>query len=152
MSANVDVSPPPVSSAADAGPRQPERDDVSSGVIIVVVLAAIVVMACSVWVAWTIANTRPHDDRAGRWGAPSADVQAIEMSLLPRADADRDRREAREDAASAPRRDLETARRHLSSYGYTDREHGTLHIPLARAKQLYLERSTKPVPPARRVR
>jgi hypothetical protein len=97
-------------------------------------------MACSVWVAWTIAESPADEDRAGRWGAPRADVRAIEMSLLPRTDAIRDRRMMPADASSEPGRSERRAERHLSSYGHSDPGRGTVHIPLARAKQLYLDR------------
>jgi hypothetical protein len=140
MSASVDESPPPVAKGAEEVARSPAPDGVRGHAVVVVAVASVVVMACSVWVAWTIAESPAGEDQAGRWGAPNADVQAIEMSLLPRSDAAVDRRAAAADASNEPRRDAREAKRRLSSYGHSDRSRGTVHIPLERAKQLYLER------------
>lgn len=156
MSTSLDESPPPVAKGAEEVPRLPEADGVRGRVVIVVAIATALVTACSVAVAWTIARS-PRVERAARWGAPRADVQAIEMSLLPRLDAVRDRRIAPADASAEPRRVDREAERRLSSYGHSDRGRGTVHIPLARAKQLYLERENaraqpRELPPARRPR
>jgi hypothetical protein len=140
MSASLDESPAPVAKGQEDVSSQTTPDGVRGRVVIVLAIASAVVTACSVGVAWTIARSPTDVDRAGRWGAPSADVQAIEMSLLPRSDADVDRRTARADASSEPRRSERQAERRLASYGHSDRRRGTVHIPLARAKQLYLER------------
>lgn len=140
MSSHLDESPPPVAKAADEEANAPAPDGVKGGVVVVVAVASAVVAACSVWVAWTIAESPPSVDRAGRWGAPKADVQAIEMSLLPRSDAARERGATRSLASGEPRRSERAARERLSSYGHSDRRRGTVHIPLERAKQLYLER------------
>ena len=140
MSANLDESPPPVAKGTEDVSGPPTPDGVHGRLVVVVAIASAVVMACSVGVAWTIAQSPRGEERAGRWGAPKADVQAIEMSLLPRLDAALDRRTAPADATSEPRRNEREAERRLTSYGYNDRQRGTVHIPLARAKQLYLER------------
>jgi hypothetical protein len=119
---------------------RPVPDGVRARFVVVVAVAFVVVTACGVWVAWTIAESPQADDRGGRWGAPSPDMQAIEMSLLPRSDALGAHVGAPADASSEPVRSARDAREHLSSYGYSDRSRGTVHIPLARAKQLFLER------------
>lgn len=139
MSAHLDESPPPVAKGTEDVSSPATPDGVRGRVVVVVAIAAVVVMACSVAVAWTIARSTTGVGRAARWGAPRPDVQAIEMSLLPRSDAVVDRR-APADASSEPRRSEREAQGRLSSYGYRDRDRGTVHIPLARAKQLYLER------------
>lgn len=153
MSTSLDESPPPVAKGTDAEAILPGADGVRGGVVIVVAVASVVVMACSVWVAWTIAESPAGEDQAGRWGAPNADVHAIEMSLLPRSDAAVDRRTVPADASSEPWRNEREAKRRLSSYGYIDRRRGTVHIPLERAKQLYLERErARAVPAPRRAK
>jgi hypothetical protein len=140
MSSRLDESPPPVVKGGVEAQNVPPPDGVHGSVVVVVAVAFVAVVACSVWVAWTIAASPAGEERAGRWGAPNADVQAIEMSLLPRSDQASERRAAPADASSEPRRGEREARQRLSSYGYSNRSRGTLHIPLARAKELYLER------------
>ncbi|HTV21717.1 MAG TPA: hypothetical protein VMG12_23670 [Polyangiaceae bacterium] len=140
MSTRVELSAPEVEGRASAGPERPESDGIRGWVVVVVVLGAIVVAACGVSVAWTLATSFGESERAGRWSAPSADMQAIEMSLLPRVDAERDRRALPDDATSEPRRSEREVGARLQSYGYSDRAHAIVHIPLERAKQLYLER------------
>lgn len=150
MSTSLDESPPPVAKGAEEVSGPPVPDGVRGHIVIVVAIASTVVMACSVGVAWTIAQSPGGEERAGRWGAPRADVQAIEMSLLPRLDATVDQRTAPADASSEPRRGQREAERRLTGYGYSDRRRGTVHIPLARAKQLYLERERARSQPERR--
>jgi hypothetical protein len=153
MSTSLDQSPPPVAQGTDARAILPAADGVRGGVVIVIAIAAVLVMACSVWVAWTIARSPVVDRTTARWGAPSPDVQAIEMSLLPRSDSAGEQHSAPADAATEPRRNQSEARQRLSSYGFSDRSRGTVHIPLARAKQLYLERErARALPPPRRVK
>jgi hypothetical protein len=147
VSTSVDESPPPVAKGTEEASTAPEPDGVHGRVVIVVAIATVLVGACSVAVAWTIAQSPTHVDRAARWGAPKADVQAIEMSILPRTDAVGAGRTAPADASSEPRRVDRQAERRLSSYGYSDRGRGTVHIPLDRAKQLFLERERARVQP-----
>jgi hypothetical protein len=154
MSTSLDESPPPVAKGTEEISSSPMHDHgVRGHAVIVVAFASVVVMACSVWVAWTIAESPAGEDQAGRWGAPNADVQAIEMSLLPRSDSAGEQRSAPADAATEPRRSQSEARQRLSSYGHSDRRRGTVHIPLDRAKQLYLERErARAVPAPRRAK
>jgi hypothetical protein len=140
MSTGADDAGPPPIALGGADPAPPHPEGIRGGVIVVVAVATSVVVACGVWVAWTIAGSMGDREPAARWGAPSDDIQAIEMSLLPRIDAEREQGAAPKDASSEPRRFDREARARLGSYGYSDRRRGTVHIPLARAKQLYLER------------
>jgi hypothetical protein len=126
-------------------PAPIENDGIRAPWVVGVAIATLLVMACGVGLAWEIA--RSADLRASsRWGAPPADVQAIEMGLLPASGSARAKGGSRATAArqaslfSDQRRSNTSARAQLSTYGWTDRAHGTVHIPLARALELYVER------------
>jgi hypothetical protein len=125
-----------------------ERDGIRPAYVIGVAIATLSVMACGVGVAWEIARSAGSIERSSRWGEAPEDVQAIEMSLLPPAGSARGGgKVARASVASRQpslfseqRRSDVSAEERLSQYGWSDPARRTLHIPLARAIELYLER------------
>jgi hypothetical protein len=71
---------------------------------------------------------------AGRgWNTPETDgeVNGMRTSLFPRP----------ERVAAEPGRPVTPSR--LSEYGWVDRERGVVHVPIERAKELYLERQRR---------
>lgn len=128
---------------------------VNGRVVLLVALGTVAVMGLGVAVAWELERTGVRDAErtgaAGRFDSPPADLNGIEMSLLapelptrerpaesrgPTAQtyALRDRRKATSATATGSERER------LQSYGWNDRERRTVHIPLARAIELYLAR------------
>ena len=123
--------------------RSEAGDDVRGSWVVGVAIATAVVTACGVGVAWELARSSGPVGEAGRWGQAPDGLQAIEMSLLPRA---RPREGSAPPVAShaarasEPRARMAGAREQLQSYGWSDRERGLVHIPLDRAKELLLRR------------
>ena len=124
-----------------------DPDGVSGGVVLVVALAAALVMAMGVMVAWQLASYDRHAPGAapsGRFGAPPSEMNGIEMSLLvPARGNDEDGRATTRDAAQMPPRARPSnaeAARWLHGYGWVDRARGRVHIPIARAMELYVAR------------
>jgi hypothetical protein len=136
----------------NAPPRESspvDPDGVKGGVVLLVALATLLVMGFGVVVThelqtWGVGAEDPRQAPA-RFGRPPADMNAIEMSLLaPRALAsprERPTEGAERDPAAAERQAAPSgAARRLQSYGWSDRERRTVHIPLSRAVELYLAR------------
>jgi hypothetical protein len=122
--------------------RPEAGDGVSGRWVVGVAFAIAVVTACGVGVAWELARSSGPSGEAGRWGQAPDGLQAIEMSLLPRAPMRESSAPAPAHAAREPAARMAGARERLDSYGWSDREHGLVHIPLARAKELLLRRET----------
>jgi len=132
-----------------AARREPLADDgITARWVVLVALATLAVMACAVLVAHELA--RGGAPRAAtRSGAPPEDIDAIEMTLLPASGSAR----AKGSGGIGPARDAlmfseqrrsdSSAEAQLSSYGWADRGQGTVRIPLARARELYLEREAQ---------
>ena len=132
-----------------------DPDGVSGAVVIVVALAAALVMAMGVVVAWQLASndTRaPGAAPSGRFGAPPSEMSGIEMSLLvPARGNDEDGTATSRDAARMPPRARASnaeAARWLHGYGWVDRARGRVHIPIARAMELYVARQADAAPAA----
>lgn len=173
-----------------------DPDGVNGRVVLLVALGTVAVMGLGVAVAWELERTGVRalqaDGSAGRFEAPPADMNGIEMSLLgpgvparerateaegpvvqtyalrdprapgpaapgtvaPRAPAEPAPAPQQAPAAPAPAAPAagqspagqasppaaEPARARLQSYGWSDRERRTVHIPLSRAVELYLAR------------
>jgi hypothetical protein len=156
-----------------------DRDGVNGGVVLLATLATLLVMGLGVAVAhelltWGVGAEDPREARA-RFGRPPADMNAIEMSLFasralaspretPSEDAERDPaaanglpRAASANGAAPPALAADRqaaargAARRLQSYGWSDRERRTVHIPISRAVELYLAREQlEPVAPGER--
>jgi hypothetical protein len=133
-----------------------ESDGIRGAWVVGVAIATLGVMACGVGVAWEIARSAGSSERASRWGEVPEDIQAIEMSLLPPAGSARPGGKVAEtnSAARQPsrfseqRRSDASALARLSQYGWSDPARRTLHIPLARAMELYLQREGQRAAPA----
>ena len=118
-----------------------ERDALNERTIVRVAVIGVVATAVGVWLAWQLQNLTerglgaPVDFVAARQGSPPADMHAIEMNLFGQ-------------TAEAKRTRHSPAR--LREYGWSDRQRGTLHIPLDRAVLLYLggQRASAPKAPA----
>jgi hypothetical protein len=122
-----------------------EGDGVRGSWVTLVAIATAAVTACGVAVAWEIARSAGPTPRSARFDAPE-DIQSIELSLLPRSG---QKGAGEPGPASSPpppalfseqQRAEVAARKRLSSYGWSDRERRTVHIPLERALELYLQR------------
>jgi hypothetical protein len=126
-----------------------ESDGIRGSWIVVVAIGTVIVMACGVAVAWEISRgAGSAEGQAARWGTAPDDVQSIEMSLLPQSGVARAKGRSVASATvgrlpsmfSVQQRADASAESRLSSYGWNERERGTVHIPLARAMELYLKR------------
>jgi hypothetical protein len=145
-----------------------DRDGVKGGVVLLVALATLLVIGLGVVVThelqtWGVGAEDPRETPA-RFGRPPADMNAIEMSLLaPRAPGsprptrsegaehdpaatNRLPRAASAKGAATPAAAADgqaaapSAAQRLQSYGWSERERRTVHIPIARAMELYLAR------------
>lgn len=165
---------------ATTGDDKANPGGVQRGPVLWVASSTLLVIALGVGVAWELMRTHarvPSATRiAGRFDAPPADMNAIEMGLLssgvPSWNDQSATRAARPERggetaltfalrdprAAAASRHLDDASdpslgqaapaRRLSSYGWSDRERRRVHIPIARAVELYLAReSARPPPP-----
>jgi hypothetical protein len=106
-----------------------EQDALNERVIVLVAVLGVVATAIGVWLAWQLQGLTergigaPVGFVAARQGSPPDDVNAIEMDMFrQRADAER--------RSGLPAR--------LRDYGWSDRQRGTVHIPLHQAMLLYL--------------
>jgi hypothetical protein len=87
-----------------------------------------------------------NESVASRWGRPPEDLNAIEMNLFePRTASEH---EAAKGVFSAARTG-QSAMQRLHGYGWSDRQRGTVHIPIDRAMLLYLaQEKPGPLPPS----
>jgi hypothetical protein len=115
---------------------------VAGRVVMVVAVGTAVVMGLGVVVAWQLESAGTErvdlDRTSARFGAPPADMNGIEMSLIAAgSDAARGRitHGSPPAAAAAGSR---AAEQRLKEYGWVDRERGRVHIPIERALELYL--------------
>jgi hypothetical protein len=169
------VNTRPSENVGPSGERAPDPGGVKSGPVMAVALATLLVMGLGVAVAWEIVRRGtegPNAPRvAGRFDAPPAEMNAIEMSLLasgvpgsrdtPGAGArtpdepipqtrvfglrPAERPVAPERGARAPAATPPAAesQQRLQGYGWSDRGRGMVHIPIARAIELYVAREGK---------
>jgi hypothetical protein len=122
---------------------------VRSGLVLCVAVAMLLVMGLGTVVAWEIerSGTRHVDGQhtASRFGAPPPDMNGIEMSLLSPGTGPHGRFVHAAPPAGAGVSGSDAARERLQQYGWADREHGRVHIPIARAIELYLARESAAV-------
>jgi hypothetical protein len=117
---------------------------VKGGVVLLVAAATALVMGLGVIVAWEIerSGTRRLNEHpvASRFGAPPADMNGIEMSLLAPGAGPPPRSSRPAPAAAATVSGSAATEERLKQYGWTDKDRGRVHIPLQRALELYLAR------------
>jgi hypothetical protein len=123
-----------------------EGDGVRGAWVTSVAIATLVVTACGVAVAWELARSAGSTPLAARFDEAPEDIQTIELSLLARSGRKRAGKPGITPSQRPPamfseqQRADAAARKQLSSYGWSDRARGTVHIPLERALELYLQR------------
>jgi hypothetical protein len=123
-----------------------DGDGVRGSWVTSVALATAVVTACGVAVAWELARSAGTTPRSARFDESPEDIQTIELSLLTRSGQKGVGQPVEAPAQRPPAMFSEqqrvdaAARTQLSTYGWSDRARGTVHIPLERAFELYLQR------------
>jgi hypothetical protein len=122
-----------------------EADQVSPRVISIVALLAVLATAVGAGGAWLLQKQRERslgvsssESITARWGHPPEERNAVETSLF--GSRSRPLRET-EAHGPPPQSAGSAATERLGSYGWSDRERGTVHIPIDRAMLLYVAKA-----------
>lgn len=131
---------------------QVDPGGVRGGLVLIVAFGTALMMGLGVALAWEIQRVSVSSSPAplaGRFGAPPAQLDAIEMSLFARGEPPRggDTERRAPPSVNEGTDAVSAAREHLGAYGWSDREHGRVFIPIARAMQLYLARQARDAAP-----
>jgi hypothetical protein len=120
--------------------QEPDRLHVRA--VTLTALAGTAFMALGVVIAWNVRGITERsaapaaEPIATRWGEPPADLNAIEMGMFAPA--------SKAVPSPAPPSSLVPER--LREFGWSDKPHGIVFIPIEQAKLLYLAGKRAPAP------